>query len=96
MSWVAYYHDDLYTSQLPKCRKAFYRKASIEYNKDCPSSKTILIVKSGAKLLSHKVNVLVKNGLDHYPAKLIYLTFQALEAVSRYRDPQPRVLENYS
>ena len=33
---------------------------------------------------------------NHYPAKLIYLIFQALENVSRYRDPQPQVLENYS
>ena len=30
------------------------------------------------------------------PAKLIYLNFQALEVMSRYRDPQPQVLENYS
>ena len=26
---------------------------------------------------------------------LIYLNFQPLEAVSRYRDPQPQVIENY-
>ena len=31
-----------------------------------------------------------------YPAKLIYLNFQSLEVVSRYRDPQPQVVENYS
>ena len=31
-----------------------------------------------------------------YPAKLIYFNFQPLEVVSRYRDPQPQVLENYS
>ena len=30
-----------------------------------------------------------------YPAKLIYLNFQPLEAVSRYRDPQLQVGENY-
>ena len=30
------------------------------------------------------------------PAKLIYLNFHALEVVSRYRDLQPQVLENYS
>ena len=29
-------------------------------------------------------------------AKLIYLNFQSLEVVSRYRDPQPQVVENYS
>ena len=28
--------------------------------------------------------------------KLIYLNFQPLEVVSRYRDPQPQVIENYS
>ena len=31
-----------------------------------------------------------------YPAQLSHLHFQPLEVVSRYRDPQPRVLENYS
>ena len=31
-----------------------------------------------------------------YPAKLINLNFQPLEFVSRYRDPQPQVVENYS
>ena len=30
------------------------------------------------------------------PAKLIYLNFQPLEVVSRYRDPQPQVVEKYS
>ena len=34
--------------------------------------------------------------LNPYPAKLIYLNFQPLEVVSRYRDPRPQVLENYS
>ena len=34
--------------------------------------------------------------LDPYPAKLIYLNFQPLEVVSRYRDPQLQVAENYS
>ena len=31
-----------------------------------------------------------------YPAKLIYLNFQPLEVVSRYRDPQLQVVENYT
>ena len=31
-----------------------------------------------------------------YPAELIYLNFQPLEIVSRCRDPQPQVVENYS
>ena len=30
------------------------------------------------------------------PAKLIYLNFQPLAVVSRYRDPQPQVVGNYS
>ena len=34
--------------------------------------------------------------LNPYPANLNYLHFQPLEVVSRYRDPQPRVVENYS
>ena len=33
--------------------------------------------------------------IDHYPAKIIYLNFQPLEVVDRYRDPQPQVVENY-
>ena len=35
-------------------------------------------------------------GINLYPAKFIYLNFQPLEVVSRYRDPQPQVVENYS
>ena len=31
-----------------------------------------------------------------YPARIIYLIFQPLEVVSRCRDPQPQVVENYS
>ena len=34
--------------------------------------------------------------LDPCPAKLIYLNFQPLEVVSRFRDPQLQVLENHS
>ena len=30
------------------------------------------------------------------PVKLIYLNFPPLEVVSRYRDPQPQGVENYS
>ena len=30
------------------------------------------------------------------PAKVIYLNFHPFEVVSRYRDPQPQVAENYS
>ena len=31
-----------------------------------------------------------------YSSELIYLNFQTLEVVSRYRDPQLQVTENYS
>ena len=31
-----------------------------------------------------------------YSAKLIYWHFQPLQVVSRYRDPQPEVVENYT
>ena len=36
------------------------------------------------------------DGLNPFPAKSIYLNFHPLEAVSRYRDPQLQVGENYS
>ena len=39
-------------------------------------------------------NVLGK--LNAYPAKLIHLNFPPLKVVSRYLDPQPRVVETYS
>ena len=34
--------------------------------------------------------------INPYPAKKIYLTFHPLEVVSRYRDPQLQVGENYA
>ena len=34
--------------------------------------------------------------LNPYPANVIYFNFQPLEVVSRYRDSQPQVIENYS
>ena len=34
--------------------------------------------------------------VNPYPAKVIYLNFQSLEVVCRYRDPQLQVAENYS
>ena len=33
--------------------------------------------------------------INPYPAKLIYFNFHPLEVVSRYRDPQLKVGENY-
>ena len=34
--------------------------------------------------------------INPYPAKLIYLNFRQIKVVSRYRDPQLQVAENYS
>ena len=34
--------------------------------------------------------------VNPYTVKLFYLTFQPIEVVSRYRDPQPPMVENYS
>ena len=34
--------------------------------------------------------------ISPYPAKLLYVHFQPLEVVSRYRDPQLQVGENYT
>ena len=34
--------------------------------------------------------------INPYPPNLLYLNVQPLEVVSRYRDPQPQVVENYS
>ena len=41
---------------------------------------------------------MVNSGLkgNPHPPELIDLSFQPLEVVSRYRDPQPQVVENYS
>ena len=38
----------------------------------------------------------LKYNVTAYHAKLIYLNFQPLEVVFRYRDPQLQVGENYS
>ena len=42
------------------------------------------------------INTMGLAGFNPNPAKLIYLKFQPLEVVSRYRDPQPQVAEKYS
>ena len=39
---------------------------------------------------------LTRFSVNPYPAKVIYLNFHSHEVVSRYRDPQPHVSENYS
>ena len=40
--------------------------------------------------------ILSKQFFNPYRAKLIHLNLQPPEVVSRYRDPQPQVVENYS
>ena len=40
--------------------------------------------------------VIGTQSVNPYPAKLIYLNFQPLEVVHRYRNPQLQVAENYS
>ena len=42
------------------------------------------------------VNVVICNTINPYPSKKMYLKFQPLEVVSRYRDPQFQVVEKYS
>ena len=48
------------------------------------------------KRLKSAVDVTSTLRVNPYPAKLTYLHFQPLEVVSRYRDPQPQVVENDS
>ena len=43
-----------------------------------------------------RVNSFEQLGINPYPAKSIHLNFQPLEVVSRYREPQPQVVKNYS
>ena len=38
----------------------------------------------------------MRQPLNPHPVKLIYLNFQPLEVVSRYRDPQLKMGENYA
>ena len=45
---------------------------------------------------THSMPSLLKNDINTYPAKVNNLNFQPLEVVSRYRDPQLQVAENYS
>ena len=45
-------------------------------------------------MLLHEYPIVVF--INPYPAKLINLNFHSLEVVSRFRDPQPQVDENYS
>ena len=44
----------------------------------------------------HGYKLTVRFHFNTYPAELIYLIFQPLEVVDRYRDPQPQVVKNYS
>ena len=43
--------------------------------------------------LANIVKMLTQCWLNLYPAKLSYSNYQPLENVSRYRDPQPQVVE---
>ena len=56
---------------------------------NCESnSRLVLDEDDNGKLRLERVN--------SYPAKLIYLNFHPLQVVSRYRDPQLQMGENYS
>ena len=51
---------------------------------------------SNAVIISFQPDVLWENSyFNPYPAKLIYLNFHPFEVVSRYRDPQLQVADNY-
>ena len=47
-------------------------------------------------LLPGEGDQLVTYYFNQYPVEFIYLNFQPLEIVSRYRDQQTQVVENYS
>ena len=47
-------------------------------------------------ILPPQPSPLAFHNINPYPPKLNYLNFQPLEVVSRYRDPQIQVAENYS
>ena len=68
-----------------------------------PPSQWATVCDAGPTLNQHCFNVSCLPGeavceyrLTYYPAMLLYLIFQSLEVVSRYRDPQLQVSENYS
>ena len=48
------------------------------------------------KYYSHLEIMNDKGNINPYSAKLIYLKSQPLEVLSRYRDPQPQMGDNYS
>ena len=47
----------------------------------------------GRGLNDHKIKFEAPTGFNHLNSKDIYLIFQPLEVVSRYRDPQLQVAE---
>ena len=38
----------------------------------------------------------IDQAIELYTAKLMYSKFQSIEVASRYRDPQPQLVEKYS
>ena len=61
-----------------------------------PSISVFISMCHWCKRIGYQSNfVQVGNDLLLYPAKPNHLNFQPLEVVSRYRDPQPQVFENY-
>ena len=60
----------------------------IEYPEKIDIWEDILYVSVGAQPRKRSINI------NPCHAKFIYLNFQPIEVVSRYRDPQPQVVEN--
>ena len=59
----------------------------------------LLLIISGTEILFHvpvgENELFTPLCINPYPAKLMYLNFHPLEVVSRYRDPQLQVGENF-
>ena len=49
---------------------------------------------TSSSIWSVSIYICTRNHANPFPAELIYLNFQPLEVVSRYRDPQPQAVEN--
>ena len=54
-----------------------------------------MMIQIGKNPLVSMVYTNIFQRFNRYPAELFYLNFQPFEVVSRYRDPQPQVVENY-
>ena len=53
-------------------------------------------MRGGRDIGNNNEALTISISINTYPAELNYLNFQPLEIVSRYRDPQTQVVENYS